>query len=190
LNTCIGRGSIVVRPPSSVQVKLDLKLASISGTWEPNNAERRAAWELYVELITRIAVVPLEYGVLREALTSLHSLFDSSREVLRRYGPTVAEPRRDGQYNLGYLVVVMLNYAVRPVLAYWHPELQAWEADRPTGRAQLEHELAWPRVEELRGALDETRRHLAAYAALLAAACGVPDLGTTIPPPRPLRYPK
>lgn len=42
----------------------------ISGTWEPDEAERRAAWELCVELITRVAVVKLgtAEGLLREAL--------------------------------------------------------------------------------------------------------------------------
>lgn len=171
----------MVRPPSSVDVKLDLKVASISGRWEPNDAERLAAWELYVELITRVAVVPLDHGLLREALSSLYSLFGSSRDVLRRYGPTVAEPKRSGEYNLGYLVVVMLNYAVRPVLSYWHPELEVWEATRPTDRSRLEHEQAWSRAPELRAALDEARTHLSAYAGLLAAACGVPDLSAAIP---------
>ncbi len=67
--------------PSSVEVSIDLKLFSITGTWEPNDTERRAAWELYVELVTRVATVPLEYGLLREALTSLYSLFSSARHT-------------------------------------------------------------------------------------------------------------
>jgi hypothetical protein len=42
-----------MRAPKSVDVGLDLKIFKISGTWEPNDTERRAAWKLYVELITR-----------------------------------------------------------------------------------------------------------------------------------------
>ena len=38
---------------------MDLKLFSIPGTGKPNDAERQAACEPYVELITRVAVVPL-----------------------------------------------------------------------------------------------------------------------------------
>ena len=52
-----------------VQVKLTIPfLGEVSGTWEPDEAERRAAWELYVELATRVAVVPLGpgEGLLRE----------------------------------------------------------------------------------------------------------------------------
>jgi hypothetical protein len=172
----------MVRPPKSVEVKLDLKLVSVSGTWEPNQAERAAAWELYVELITRIGVVPLENGLLRETLNSLYSLFGSSREVLRRYGPDVAEPKRNGEYNLGYLVVLMLNYALRPVLSYWHPELQAWEHTRPYNQSPLDHERGWDRADELRTILDDARSHLSVYANLLATACGVPDLRAAIPP--------
>jgi hypothetical protein len=48
-----------MRVPKSVEVGLDLKVFSLKGTWEPSNTERAAAWELYVELITRISVVPL-----------------------------------------------------------------------------------------------------------------------------------
>jgi hypothetical protein len=33
-----------MKAPKSVEVKLDLKFFSIGGTWEPNDAERRAAW--------------------------------------------------------------------------------------------------------------------------------------------------
>ena len=51
-----------MRAPQSVQVELDLKVLKIAGTWEPNEVERRAAWELYVELLTRVAVVPLRQG--------------------------------------------------------------------------------------------------------------------------------
>ncbi len=166
----------MVRPPKSVEVALDLKLFSVRGTWTPNDEERRAAWELYVEMVTRVAVVPLSGGLLRESLSSLYSLFGTSRDVLRRYGPVVAEPKRGGQYSFGALVVTMLNQVVRPLLARWHPELESWENARPTGRSRAEHEQAWPRAAELRAELDATRRYLTDYAALLGTACGVPDL--------------
>jgi hypothetical protein len=45
--------------PKRVGVKINLGIAELSGEWEPNDVERSAAWELYVELITRVTVVPL-----------------------------------------------------------------------------------------------------------------------------------
>jgi hypothetical protein len=169
-----------MRGPKSVDVKLDLKFFSIGGTWEPTDVERKAAWELYVELITRVSVVPLRDGIAREALTSLYALFAQSREILRRYGPDLAEPRRDGEYNLGFLTVAMLNLTLRPVLSYWHPELQVWEARRPETESVKAHEDAWPRIGELRASLEQARGVLTSYSALLAKACGIPDLGEAI----------
>jgi hypothetical protein len=174
---------MMVRAPKSVEVKLNLRVLEISGTWEPNNAERQAAWELYVELVTRVSVVPLreDEGLLREALSSLYSLFTTTREVLRKYGPEVAEPKKDGQYNFGYLAVAMLNYGIRPLLARWHPTLEDWEIRRPADRSRSDHEKAWPHASELRTALGDTRNILCAYADLLASACGVPNLLAAVP---------
>jgi hypothetical protein len=72
--------------PKQVQVKLTIPfIGEISGTWEPDEVERRAAWELYVELVTRVAVVQLgpAEGLLREALSSLREVFGITREILR-----------------------------------------------------------------------------------------------------------
>jgi len=77
-------------------VGLHLGVLSLQGTWKPSEVERLASWELYVELITRVAVVPLQpgEGLLGEALASLYSLFGVTREVLRRHGPDVARRTR------------------------------------------------------------------------------------------------
>jgi hypothetical protein len=170
-----------LRGPSSVQVGLNLPFLQVSGTWEPNKDERKAAWELYVELLTRISVVPLgpNEGLLREALASLYSLFASTRQILRHYGPDVAEPKPHGQYSFGFLAVTMLNYGLRPMLARWHPALEDWEAVRPADRSRGEHERAWEQASDLRADLDTTRDVLTQYARLMADACGVPDLLTS-----------
>lgn len=178
-------GSTVITKPKSVQVGINVGFLQLAGTWEPNDAERQAAWELYIELITRVAVVPLPagQGLLREALTSLYSLFETTRQVLRAHGPHVAEPRPEGQYSLGHLAVAILNLALRPVLASWHPLLEEWEATRPPDRSHSEHERAWPHAAQLREDLDHLRTTLAQWASLLAAANGIPDLTPRVTPP-------
>ena len=172
-----------MRPPNAIGIKLNLHFLEISGTWKPNDSERKAAWELYVEIVTRVAAVPLsaESGLLREALTSLHSLFQTTRSILRRYGPSVAEPKPDGQYNFGFLAVALLNFGIRPLLSCWHPSLADWEASRPIERSRSEHERAWERAPVLRAELAKTRELLMSYADALAKACGVPDLAAAIP---------
>jgi len=112
--------------PKRIGVKVNLGVAELSGEWEPNDKERAAAWELYVELITRASVVPLGHSdvLLREALTSLYSIFNTTREVLRTYGPDLAEPKPDGQFNFAFLAVTIVNAGVRPLLSRWHPALR------------------------------------------------------------------
>src|SRR5665811_1685852 len=100
-----------------VEVGLNLGVLTIKGGWKPNDAERDAAWELYVELATRSAVVPLRggEGLIREALTSLYSLFDTTRGILREYGPVLARPRPAGEYSFGQLAMLVLNFELRPL---------------------------------------------------------------------------
>jgi hypothetical protein len=169
---------VKLRGPKSVSIGIDLRVFQISGIWEPNDDERKAAWELYVELITRVSVVPLatESGLLREALSSLYSLFATTRQILRCYGPDVAEPKPNGQYSFGYLAVALLNFALRPLLTRWHPALEDWEAIRPDGLSRSEHERSWDRSHDLRAALEAVGHVLSDYARLMASACGVPDL--------------
>lgn len=164
--------------PKSIKVALKTPFLNVEGVWEPNDVERAAAWELYIELTTRVGVIqlPSELGSDREVLASLHSLLLIHREVLRRYGPAVAEPKRSGQYNLGYLAVGTLNCVIRPFLATWHSQLQDFEARRPEFTGRAEYERTWPRHEEFRRALSDLRRQLQIYVLWLSHACNVPDL--------------
>jgi hypothetical protein len=160
----------------SVQFGLNVGVLSISGTWKPSDDERNAAWELYVELATRVAVVPLNPGLLREALTSLYSLFATTRGILRKYGPAVARPRPEGEYNFGQLAILVLNYEPRPLLANWHPALAHWESRRPGDQSPAAHEEAWEHADRLRWEIEQTRQRLVAYTDLLADVAGVPPL--------------
>lgn len=73
------------------KVSVSLPFGIGSAEWQADDTERRAAWSLYVELVTRIAVQSLEIdeGLLREALNSLYSLFGTTRQVLKEAGPDV-----------------------------------------------------------------------------------------------------
>ncbi|SFP06262.1 hypothetical protein SAMN05421810_101846 [Amycolatopsis arida] len=176
--------------PSQVAVKLKLPfLGEISGTWEPGRAEAEAAWELYVELITRVTVVELrpDEGVLREALSSLYTLFPTTREILRKYGPEVAPRTAPGSVTFGILAVGVLNGALRPLLTRWHPALQAWEARRDREVDPLTHERSWDRHDALRADVAATRATLAELARVLADVAGadylLPELRDGNPAP-------
>ena len=164
---------------ASVSVNLQLPyFGGIAGTWEPDENERDAAWEMYVELVTRISVADLQptEGLLREALSSLYSLFETTRGILRKYGPGVAKPKGHGDLSFGQVAVAVLNGVLRPILAKWHPLLLDREAQRPEGISLLDHERLWERDGELREELAEARKALADYANLLAKVADVPPL--------------
>ena len=162
----------------SLSLGLPFGLGSMSGTWEPDEQERMAAWEMYVELITRTSIEPLaaDEGSLREALTSLYSLFGTTREILRKYGPGVATPKKGGDLSFGLIAVTVLNKVLRPLLTRWHPELAEYESARPSGVSPIEYERAWPEAAELRSSLDEVRSSLRTYAGYLAEVAGVQPL--------------
>jgi hypothetical protein len=179
---------------SSISVKLQLPyIGGVEGTWQPDARERDAAWEMYVELVTRVAIVELKpgEGLLREALSSLYSLFGTTREIMRKYGPDIAKAKGRGDLSFGYLAVAVLNGVLRPLLASWHPLLLDHEASRPEGRSALEHEQAWEHERELRKDLGHVREALIAYANLLAQVAGVAPLTWPTPsataPPTPRR---
>jgi len=172
----------LLRPMAELEnVKVNIKIpfiGEINETWKPDERERKAAWELYVELITRISIVELQpnEGILREALSSLYSLFNTTREILKKYGPAVAQPKGEGKISFGFLAVTILNFVLRPVLAKWHPLLLDYENKREPSVSILEHEKKWDKNEELRKVLNDVRCTLLDYAKILAEVARVPSL--------------
>jgi hypothetical protein len=166
-------------PLKKISVELGLPyIGKISGDWEPDQKEREAAWELYVELITRVSVVNLgpDEGLLRESLSSLYSLFSTTREILRKRGPAVAKPKSEDGLSFGLLAVTVLNTVLRPLLSKWHPLLEDYEATKPSGTSTVDFERKWEKAAELRGALEGARVKLVEFAAILADVAGVPSL--------------
>ncbi|MGW4033291.1 hypothetical protein ACWEFL_29015 [Streptomyces sp. NPDC004838] len=167
--------------PQQISVKLAIPfVGEIAGTWEPVESERMAAWELYVELATRISVVELgkNQGLLREALSSLYTVFGTTREILRRYGPAVAPRVAPGQVTFGLLAVNVLNLSIRPLLSRWHPLLTAYESGRSEQIDPVAHERRWERAEELRAEIESVRKVLLSLAQALNEVAGVGDLIT------------
>ncbi|MGV9427945.1 TIR domain-containing protein [Streptomyces sp. NPDC003656] len=141
---------------------------AIAVSTTPGPVERAAAFDLQIELITRVGVQPLapDQGSLREALTSLHSLFATARNVLHR---VASEPTTSA---LPRITATLLNTHLRPFLSTWHPLLQDHEASRPQHTSPTEHERLWPHATEMRRQLDALRTPLTATAHSLGELCG------------------
>ena len=116
--------------------KLQLKAGFVEAEFTPQDADRNAAWELYIELATRVSTQPLppDEGVEKTALASLHSLFASTRDILKRHGP--------GASKFAPVAIAVLNDILRPFLTRWHADFEATftldKAEQDLFRKQLE----------------------------------------------------
>ena len=160
-------------PTVLTQVTVSLPFGIGSASWEADPAERNAAWELYIELVTRVAVQSLnpQEGLVREAMNSLYSLFGSTRDILRKAGPNVGASHD----SVGGIAIAVLNNGLRPFLSKWHPLLQEWEEKKPNGVSPQVHEKAWDKELVVRGELDALRSDLEQYANALAEIAGVAE---------------
>ncbi len=160
-------------PAKLKRVSLSLPFGIGGVEWEADPTERRAAWSLYVELITRVAVQSLEtdQGTMREALNSLYSMFAITRQVLKEAGPAVGASRS----SVGGIAIAVLNKGLRPFLSKWHPMLQAWEVQRSVGVSPQNHEKCWEQEPQLRQELARLSQELEQYADALAIVIGIED---------------
>lgn len=137
----------------------------------PDEAQQQAAWELYVELSTRVSSQPLEPwgGSLREALNSLHEIFSATRETLRRAGPCVSQ----GPSSFGAIAITVLNKGIRPFLTKWHSELSVYEHKMPINMNTFDYEQKWDKAPEFRQDLKELQTQINVYIQVLASIAGV-----------------
>jgi methylmalonyl-CoA mutase N-terminal domain/subunit len=124
----------------------------------PKDADRDAAWELYIELLTRITTQKLEpeHGDEKTALDSVYNLFALTRGTLRNQG------RMSGEF--AKIAIVMLNQVVRPFTAKWHKLSIAGAFDDEQQCRQFRNELS------------ELQAKLRTYTKMLADMAGVEDL--------------
>ena len=93
---------------------LKIKAPFLEMDWAPQESDKNAAWEMYIELLTRITTQSLleSDGDEQTALSSVYSLFPITREVIRREG-------RDCQ-AFTKIAIIVLNQIIRPFTAKWH----------------------------------------------------------------------
>ncbi len=136
---------------------LKVKGGVLEKDWAPQNEDRAAAWDLYVELLTRVATQPLVpgQGTEKAALDSVYALFAITRDTIRRNGPRCI--------NFAKVAIVVLNQVVRPFTTRWHAPMTA-------GPLSQDDVVAFRR--ELLALQAELRK----YTRLLADMAGVEDL--------------
>ena len=138
------------------KIRLSPRGATVEVAFKPS--DRDAAWELYIEMLTRIVTQPLpaESGDEKTALDSIHALFALTREILRRHGR--------GTIQFTKVAIPVLNQIVRPFTANWHKQSLAGAFDDDDKLQEFRQELA---------SLQEELRN---YNRMLADIASVEDL--------------
>ncbi len=151
-----------------VSVGLPFGLGSFEIT--PNRVEQRAAWSLYVELTTRVAVQPFERetGSMLAVLDSLYSVFGLTRQILREAGPDVAQ----GPQSFGPLAIEILTKGIAPFTSKWNARLRAHEATRPAQSSIVDHERSWEQFHPMLADLEALQKEMRRYTAILAQIAG------------------
>ena len=137
---------------------LKLNLRFLEAEFAPSDADREAAWDLYVELLTRITTQRLTPGDGDEkaALDSIYSIFAETRGILRARGSGCGE--------FAKIAIPVLNQIVRPFTAKWH-------------RLSLQNCFEDDQLnQEFRDELEELQEKLRQYTQALAAMAHVEDL--------------
>jgi hypothetical protein len=136
---------------------LKLNIGFLELDFVPQVADKAAAWDLYVELLTRVATQYLDpdHGDESTALKSIFSLFELTRATMKHHGPDCS--------GFAHVAVVVLNQVVRPFTAKWHRLSIAGAFDDPV------------RCVEFRAELSELQADLRTYTAALGRMAGVED---------------
>lgn len=145
-----------------------------SASFVPDETEAKAAWSIYVEIVTRVPIQPGAQGSLREGLNSVYEMFGAMREILRESGPRIAH----GKDSLAPLALGVLNSGLRPFLSEWHTRLLAHESARGPFTDQVEHEQGWGELEGFIKAQQDLKEHLDTYARQLLKIAGA-EVGDT-----------
>lgn len=137
---------------------VNLNIGVLDATITITNADALAAWDLYVELLTRITTQPLDpaHGDEKTALKSVSSIFPTTRAILRHHGRKTI--------NFSKIAIPVLNQIIRPFTAKWH-------------LLERQRALSDPdKCQEFRAELKQLQGELCNYSGMLAELAGVEDL--------------
>jgi len=137
---------------------LTIKAGFLDIDFDFSDKDKAAAWDLYVELLTRVSTQPLapNEGDEATALGSLFQLFDISRDIMKKYGRSSIEFTK--------IAVVVLNHVIRPFTAKWQDLILSGAFSDPQNIALFRSELI------------DIQQNMKTYTQMLAEMAGVEDI--------------
>lgn len=141
-------------------------------TFIVDDQARIVAWQLLIEITTRVSVQPLapQEGLARDVLNSLYGVVATTREALKRHRPSL---RPSSGRTVESLAIMMINHELRPFLTKWHTRLQQYE----TNQAKTFGE-AWPDDGDFRAELGSVQANMITYIRGFGELAGIERLET------------
>jgi hypothetical protein len=134
---------------------LDLKFMKLGADFSED--DRQCAWELYTEIITRVAVVgkwhdpqakSFDGEIYAESFVSVYRFFQEARSIMRKF--PVGKIEEADQEHLGVLIQRILTDVFRPFLEKWQARYRTWwEQQVRTGKDPFAIQLEFPQLDEL-----------------------------------------
>lgn len=171
--------------------QINLGVFSLAG--ELSEEDRQCAWELYCELVSRVALVgkvdvsgeQVFVGeTYDQSLDSLYSFVGAARALMRRY-PVGRLGATAPQNHLGFFIAALLETVVRPFLEKWQAAYRHWweqACARLPEASPFERQEGYPHLEQMRNDWRELRHFCRAAARELTETFSFPDV-TAIEPP-------
>jgi hypothetical protein len=134
--------------------QLDLGLVKLEAKLSED--DRQCAWELYTEIVTRVAVVgkrrdlsceDFSGELYAESLDSLYNFFRECRGIMRKF--PVGKLKESKQEHLGVLINRILNDVFRPFMERWNGPYRAWWVTATDGKGSVyEIQSQFPRLRD------------------------------------------
>jgi len=176
---------------SKGQFSINLGIVTIGG--ELTEEDRQCAWELYCELVSRVALMGKEDRrgelvftgeVYEQSLDSLYAFFREARTLMRRY-PVGRIGANKPQNHLGFFIAALLEVVIRPFLEKWQASYRHWwehECARLPQASPFERQKGYPLLEDMLADWRAVRRFCRSAAKELTAEYRLPDVMALEPP--------
>lgn len=178
--------------PVFTKGSFSVNLGIVSFGGEVDETDRQCAWELYCEIVSRVAVVGKvdERGndifvgeVLVESLNSLYNFFKESRGLMRRYPVGKMSSSHRAENHLGFFIAGMLETVLRPFLEKWQASYRHWwDTQADENLSPFDRQAQFPGLVELQSDWQAVRRFCREAADELANNYHLPKVTTLMPP--------
>jgi hypothetical protein len=143
---------------------VNLGIFKLSG--DLSDEDRQAAWELYTEISTRVAVCGKHTGkdsfegeIYIESLNSLFNFFQEARKIMRSF--PVGRLEKVNKNHLGIVINNTMLKVLRPFLEKWQANFRHWwENESNPNLAPFERQKQYPKLKEFLDNWCEVRSYM------------------------------